>query len=337
MFDVDTNVISSEFIKQNAKNLDSLTKVLVRGKILEYVNYLMDKKVPFTMAILDVDNFKLVNDCYGHLFGDEVLRQLAFNIQDAVGDKGLIGRYGGDEFIIIYHNLTGFAETKKEFQHLTSKVNDTYLVRNEKIEVTVTIGSVCYPNDATSFDGLFVKADKAMYRGKSKGRNCYIIYNDELHKNIVVYESPAESLSKKIDDIYEIVYKNIEPLDALNKIFKYLLDNFSIQGYYVKDYKIHTDEKQAYELDFRVLDELLVNNHIMAINNYSSLKQDFFDLHFYASKQGWKSFVVVKLLKGSTLRNDYLIFVDKHIKRVWQEEDKVLFVYITKLLALVQR
>ena len=81
--------------------LDSLTKVLLRNYIVNYAKFLIKNNVPFSFQIIDLDNFKLINDNYGHAMGDAILVDFAKRLKDAVGDKGLVGRYGRDEFIII--------------------------------------------------------------------------------------------------------------------------------------------------------------------------------------------------------------------------------------------
>jgi len=82
--------------------LDSLTGVLSRANVLGFAKHLVDTKTPFMMGILDIDNFKLVNDNYGHMVGDECLKSVASNLAAYVGGDGVVGRFGGDEFVVIY-------------------------------------------------------------------------------------------------------------------------------------------------------------------------------------------------------------------------------------------
>lgn len=85
--------------------LDPLTKTILRGHMMTYVDKLIREKFPFSLIILDIDNFKQINDNYGHQIGDRILQETAKNIIEYVGDSGLVGRYGGDEFIIFAKNI----------------------------------------------------------------------------------------------------------------------------------------------------------------------------------------------------------------------------------------
>lgn len=82
--------------------LDSLTGVIARQYILDFAKHLIKNQIPFAMAMIDLDNFKSINDNYGHHVGDLCLKYTAEGIEKVVGDKGLVGRFGGDEFIILY-------------------------------------------------------------------------------------------------------------------------------------------------------------------------------------------------------------------------------------------
>ena len=88
--------------------LDSLTGVLTRANILGFANYLVENNKEFMMGILDIDNFKLVNDNYGHKIGDGCLQQIGEGLANYVGNEGLVGRFGGDEFIIIWLKGTSY-------------------------------------------------------------------------------------------------------------------------------------------------------------------------------------------------------------------------------------
>lgn len=84
--------------------LDALTGCVSRGYILGLTKYLIEKKEPFAFAIIDLDNFKLINDNYGHKVGDECLNKIIDSFINYIGNNGIVGRYGGDEFIVVYLN-----------------------------------------------------------------------------------------------------------------------------------------------------------------------------------------------------------------------------------------
>ena len=135
--------------------LDSLTGVLSRAKILGFARYLVDNNIKFMMGILDIDNFKLVNDNYGHKVGDGCLNQLATGLANYVGDEGLVGRFGGDEFIVIWFNGTTYEEMHRYIERMYNEgniVRRKMTVDKVSFYVTATIGCASFPKDANTYD-----------------------------------------------------------------------------------------------------------------------------------------------------------------------------------------
>jgi diguanylate cyclase (GGDEF)-like protein len=125
------------------------------------------------VLFLDLDRFKLVNDRYGHLVGSNVLRQLSRVLQDCIRQVDTLARYGGDEFTILLVDSDA-AEGLQVAERIRRTVAETYFEGggSAPIRLTVSVGVAVYPQDAESRDALLDAADKAMYRGKSMGRNC---------------------------------------------------------------------------------------------------------------------------------------------------------------------
>ena len=118
--------------------LDDLTKVVSRPYIISFVKDLIDKKLPFSMLMLDVDNFKQINDRFGHLTGDEVLSIIGDRLIEHVGDSGFVGRYGGDEFLIIFNSQYSYDKLWAKIRALLNECFRKEIVTLEnKIYVTV--------------------------------------------------------------------------------------------------------------------------------------------------------------------------------------------------------
>ena len=128
--------------------------------------------------IIDVDEFKHINDTYGHIFGDQVIRGVAEIMQELVGQRGVIGRFGGDEYVILLEKV----ETREQLKTLLKTIaKELRLAFDPKIHVTASIGVSEYPVDGTEYEYLMRKADKALYLAKEKGKNRHIIYEERLH------------------------------------------------------------------------------------------------------------------------------------------------------------
>ena len=126
---------------------------------------------PLAMIILDIDHFKSVNDQYGHLFGDCVLRDVAQVIQSQIRDSDMAFRYGGEEFVILLGNTTetGALLLAERIRQAISQLACNF--NSNTTHVTVSQGIACL-RDEESQDELFKRADDALYKAKDTGRNC---------------------------------------------------------------------------------------------------------------------------------------------------------------------
>ena len=135
-------------------------------------------KSNLTFAVIDIDFFKHINDTYGHLCGDKILKEVAFLINDSFRKTDMVFRYGGEEFVII---LTETNETGAQIplERLREKIeNNAFKFKTETLKVTVSIGfssAVEASEDATE---LFSFADKALYKAKESGRNQIQYYKE---------------------------------------------------------------------------------------------------------------------------------------------------------------
>ena len=163
---------------------DNLTGVLAREEIISYVRHLIEKNVPFSFAMVDIDNFKMVNDTLGHQKGDRVLSMAAQYLCEKVGSAGVVGRFGGDEFLIVFENMTEYKDVWTVGHEINMNIGALRFGEIKGLSITVTMGISRFPLDASTYDELVALADKALYRGKMKGRNCFIIYLPEKHKDI---------------------------------------------------------------------------------------------------------------------------------------------------------
>lgn len=166
---------------------DPGTDLLNKRAITDYVRKLIDSQPghTVTIAIIDVDDFKTINDTYGHMFGDEVLYKVADILRDAVGSRGLCGRIGGDEMFIVVEGLKSNDEIRNVLRTIRNNVSFMYNNQPDKPHVTCSIGSSTYPCDGQTYEELFNIADKMLYLAKEKGRDRYIIYLPDLHEDYV--------------------------------------------------------------------------------------------------------------------------------------------------------
>lgn len=193
---------------------DSLTKVYNKKAITEYaINTLKENKRNRTIiVILDVDHFKSVNDTYGHMYGDKILARVGQRLKEVVGEDGVVGRIGGDEFMIVLNGVNDDQMLRGVLRAMRTQIKWEFSEEFTDFMITCSIGASIYPNNGTGFEELFKKADHCLYIAKEKGRDRYVFFRDELHR-----ESYEASVEKK--DSQSISSRENKELEYLGKFF----------------------------------------------------------------------------------------------------------------------
>ncbi len=130
------------------------------------------------VIILDLDNFKVINDNKGHRVGDEVLKSISGRLSKMVRASDTVARYGGDEFTLIIPSLSNEENVLIVAQKIVKAFNEPFHLDDSNITVTASVGVAMYPLHGQDIDTLMNKADAAMYRAKATGRNRYCWYGD---------------------------------------------------------------------------------------------------------------------------------------------------------------
>ncbi|MCH5196665.1 MAG: GGDEF domain-containing protein [Oscillospiraceae bacterium] len=170
---------------QEAVRRDQLTGLILKEDITNYCKKLMaNKEQKVSLAIIDIDNFKNVNDRFGHATGDAVLKKCAAIISREVGNFGKAGRIGGDEFVVVFDNFTIYEEIKNILRGIKNNIFRAYDEENDGFYVSTSIGCATFPDDADNYNTLFDLTDHMLYRAKFKGKNRYITYDREKHGSV---------------------------------------------------------------------------------------------------------------------------------------------------------
>jgi len=172
------NTIREEISKlYDLAHYDTLTQVpnrfLFNIKLDEAIEKAKIQRDKVTLFFIDLDNFKLINDTYGHSQGDKVLQTIAGNIKKIIRSQDTIARIGGDEFALIILSSSDEEYIDKLAQRIIKATTYGIELNNKPIEVTCSIGISQYPDDANSKNNLIHFADQAMYRAKGSGKRSY--------------------------------------------------------------------------------------------------------------------------------------------------------------------
>ena len=139
-----------------------------------------------SLAIIDIDNFKTVNDTYGHNEGDRVIKGVASIIRKNVRDSDFVCRYGGDEFVIAFTNCFQEDVVRKRLERIQEQISNQLVLGNSFTPVTISVGVVMNIQNQVFDDikGLITKADQALYRSKEHGKSRITEYEDSFRTGV---------------------------------------------------------------------------------------------------------------------------------------------------------
>lgn len=209
-------IIFADLYAENYVKNDSLTKLLTKDEIISVAKNYIKNNINFLLMIVDIDNFKTFNDNYGHMFGDIVLVETAASLKKYLKNNGVIGRIGGDEFMIIIEHSDNYDGIHKLCTNVRAAIANISNHNIKQVKITATVGCAHFPKDANNYDLLFNKADTALLRGKNKGRNCFIIfdeakcgvvYENDIKDNITSFDqsNPTATNSNIVAGVFEIL------------------------------------------------------------------------------------------------------------------------------------
>lgn len=209
---------------------DPLTGLRNRAGVSEQINNILKNKCEGTFFIMDMDNFKAVNDTYGHIEGDKVLIRFSKALKKAVDAGDLLARLGGDEFIAFSPNLTDREAIRDKARRIVMHIERELVTPGKLVKVTLSMGISLAPSDAVTYEALYDAADKALYSVKSEGKNSFKMY-DEIKTTNIKSSNVRTKLSlpeitemlreKKMEGSFMVEYNNFE------KIYRFMERNIA--------------------------------------------------------------------------------------------------------------
>lgn len=299
---------------------DPMTGVLDKSSIIKYAKNALANKMNSNviLAIIDMDDFKLINDNLGHAYGDKVIMHFVHILTSIVGHEGAVGRYGGDEFMVVFDSLSGIDEIRSYFRAIRSTVETEFKNISDGINMTCSIGIVDSENNGRDYDHLFMLADECLYKAKDYGKNRYIYYNIRfkalaetgtnigknrkgqlVEKNELVFKLTQILYTQKeagFDEAIELIGKQFK----LDKIKIYQGEALSLTNFWGEEL-VEEEKTATYALDENYLD-MFVDNHSLIVENIDTLE-------FRATK-------ACSVLKKLNIKSffQYIIIIDNRIK-----------------------
>ncbi|MGB0894477.1 MAG: EAL domain-containing protein [Parashewanella sp.] len=195
-------------------NFDELTGLPNRGMAFERlstaIHYAKYTNGSVVLMLLDLDDFKKVNDSFGHNAGDDLLKQISIRIKEVISPEDTLARLGGDEFVLILSEQESIDRAAEIAEHVIEICAKPIILQHYEVVVGCSIGLARYPQDGLDYETLTKNADAAMYESKLSGRSAHRFYSDKMSLAIqerVVMENELRNALRK-DELF-VVYQPI--------------------------------------------------------------------------------------------------------------------------------
>lgn len=184
---------------------DALTGIWNRKYLEDDIDHFLEKKDGKAFfIIMDIDNFKSINDTCGHIIGDMVIEKFAEIISSSIGPKDVAARLGGDEFVVFLKGNYSENELKEYCQMILERTeSELAQVVENTVHPTVSIGVAEYPQDGYDYESLYAKADKALYFVKENGKNSFHFFKER--EQTVIEEMDAYDMDKDMDRLERMI------------------------------------------------------------------------------------------------------------------------------------
>lgn len=355
-----TDVSGQRSLREKAV-LDPLTSLYNKAETQNMIEKCIasgDEDEKHAFLIVDIDNFKGVNDTLGHHFGDMVLTGIAGKISKPFAKQNIVGRVGGDEFVIFLKNIVNKEEVRNKAEQIADAFRHTFAGERNDYKISGSIGISLFPEDGTGYEALYKNADSAMYESKRKGKDRYTFFNRETDYHIFSRPEPAGE-KKRFDDAYykehllytvfDLLYETEDIYASVNKVLeivgmKYDVDRCYIfeaadgGGIFNNTYEwcregIEPQIKELQGLKRAELEYALCRyseDGIFVCDDPSALGEELYEM---LDRQGIKSMLHCGV-PGKGEIKAIVGFDDCKAVRVWNEGELSTLTYISRLLGM---
>lgn len=235
-----------------------LNKAATKQRITDYLNKLTAASLAPAFLIIDADGFKSINDNFVHLFGDAVLTDMAMEIEHQFRHTDILGRIGGDEFVVLFRELPSLELLKQRCQQLIDNLHRSYKNGKESLPFSISIGIALYPEHGKSYDELFKHADRALYESKNRGKSTYSIYKPSFLTQTTKMDGrdsldSADYQQKAFKDnmiefIFRLLYETKNPDATISISLSMLGKQFNFDRVAISTYShLNTSYQNAFE------------------------------------------------------------------------------------------
>ncbi len=184
---------------------DILTHLPNRALLLDRIQIMLASarrnRTEVGIMFIDLDNFKTINDSLGHYAGDELLKRVASRLQSSLRSVDLVGRLGGDEFLVVLADLTNAEDIAPVAEKISEAISEPFSLEDQILSVSASIGVSVFPRDGETPDSLIRNADAAMYLAKERGRNNWQFFQPSLNRQAFQALALESGIRKAIKEL----------------------------------------------------------------------------------------------------------------------------------------
>ena len=363
IINIDEKKCSEQELKNRAEH-DALTNLLNKDASTYYIeNFLnsADCSGASPLLVIDLDNFKQVNDQYGHMFGDTIITQSADEIRKLFRSNDIVGRVGGDEFVVLMKNIPSLELLEKRLNSLIHIFSTVLHNRVPEANLGCSIGVALYPQHGTQYQELFRRADQALYQAKAKNKNCYQIYNAS---NMSAYSSerraiintPIDSDKSTIFTIDKLIQYTFQQLYSSGNIEQTIVNMLNLVGQQMNVSRTYIFENNAANTCCSNTFEWCHSGISAEINNLQNLSYETDLLHyrdnfneqgiFYCpdiqnlpkqqyeilAPQGIKSMLQCAICDNGVFRG-FVGFDECHSNRLWTQQQIDALIFFSEIIS----
>lgn len=317
---------------------DVFLDMLNKRALIEQANRIFaspDTKLSY-LILLDLDNFKSVNDTHGHIVGDEVLITFTKIINENVNGRGIVGRMGGDEIVIVTENIGDQTELRNMLRSIRTTVEWTFKNDPRELNVTCSMGVCAFPDNGKDFNKLYSLADKMLYLAKSKGKNRYIIYTPELHdsqlepvgsvpKNVTNLSADKIGIMHRLVDKYLIrhtynnakIFSEIGEAFGLNEILM-IYEDFTVAFQWTPEGIFSDIGKIAHFKYDETFASLFNSDNLLVLDGLYKLDGKCPEIEDCLNQKGVKSALFYRIDRVGKF-SGYVMFAKKTQRQMWSE------------------
>ncbi len=314
----------------------------------------------YALFIIDIDNFKSINDNLGHFWGDKVLKDISRELKGIFRNDDIVVRIGGDEFVVFLKDENNIDLLSRKAKQILAAFSKTYSDEYKKFNISGSVGIAPSPSAGVTYTDLYKAADKALYQAKIQGKNQFVLYSDSLSSGTMQNTTKLENLKRVtstyfdydlISAIFEILYERNGDEMSVNTALQYISQKYKADKVFIYE---SFDKGLTYNNTYVYCLPGINKSEDIAKSRPSCAFSDLFkasisgivysndltslvttnEAQSFISSQGIKSY-----MHAQTDKNDHVPFflglADCNHKRIWSEKEINSIQYISKIISII--